>query len=241
MGMATPALPRSEARKTPTIPGARRAADTSMERMRACACGEQAAGHAEVVDELSGARDEPRVLAATDASGVLGHFIQPSPRRWSTQPSPRGFALQLELPRLRDQPGSRPAPASGRPSTRTAGSVSTRTTLALALGRQTRAPVEGACDEWAQREDDEDDAHAQQDERDRSRDEDRVAPRRHGEGLTERKLHHGREDEAEHDGRRLEVELAQHVAEHAGAEHDPHVHHAAVDGVDPEDGAHEDD
>src|SRR5439155_1413913 len=140
MGMATPALPRSEARKTPTTPGARRAADTSMERMRACACGERS---------ITACR----------------------------------------------QPGTRKS-STNSPALRLVGSVSARRTLALALSREARAPVEGARDERAQREDDEDDAHAQQDERDRSRDEDGVAPRRHGEGLTERELHHGREDEA---------------------------------------------
>src|SRR6266700_1823759 len=85
MGMATPALPRSEARKTPTTPGARRAAETSMERVRA-------AGHAEVVDELSGAGDEPRVLAAADASRVLGHVLF-SPRLAADPLSPRLRAL----------------------------------------------------------------------------------------------------------------------------------------------------
>src|SRR5713226_673309 len=41
MGMGSPALPRSDARNTPTIPGARRAAEASIERMRAWACGER--------------------------------------------------------------------------------------------------------------------------------------------------------------------------------------------------------
>jgi ubiquinone/menaquinone biosynthesis C-methylase UbiE len=52
---------------------------------------------------------------------------QHSPRRSSTQPSPQGFALQLELPRLRDQLSPRLASARRRPSPRTAGSVSART------------------------------------------------------------------------------------------------------------------
>ncbi len=56
-------------------------ADAGMRVRRAQHGGVQAAGHAEVVDELSGAGDEPRVLAATNAPRVLGHFIQPSPRR----------------------------------------------------------------------------------------------------------------------------------------------------------------
>src|SRR5713101_3061261 len=63
----------------------------------------------------------------------LERSTQPSPQGFalqlerSTQPSPQGFALQLELPRLRDRPSPRLAPASGRRSTRTAGSVSART------------------------------------------------------------------------------------------------------------------
>src|SRR6266849_3771190 len=38
---------------------------------------------------------------------VSARTIQPSPHRSFTQPSPQGFTLQLELPRLRDQPSPR--------------------------------------------------------------------------------------------------------------------------------------
>ena len=48
-------------------------ADAGMRVRRAQHYGVQAAGHAEVVDELSGAGDEPWILAAADASRVLGH------------------------------------------------------------------------------------------------------------------------------------------------------------------------
>src|SRR3970282_1172356 len=58
-------------------------------------------------------------------------FIQPSPRRRSTQPSPHGFALRLPPAPLRDQLGPRLATARGRPSVRTAGRVSARTSGAL--------------------------------------------------------------------------------------------------------------
>src|SRR5712692_6312363 len=49
---------------------------------------------------------------------VSARTIQPSPHRSFTQPSPQGFALQLELPRLRDQLSPRLASARRRPSPR---------------------------------------------------------------------------------------------------------------------------
>src|SRR5216684_46607 len=57
-----------------------------------------------------------------------------------SQPSPQGFALQLELPRLRDPFSSRLATARGRRSARTAGPVSARTSAAPPDGFGGRKP-----------------------------------------------------------------------------------------------------
>src|SRR5207237_1552306 len=76
-------------------------------------------------EDGEGHEDEAADAELKREGPMVGHGpIQPSPRRRSTRASPQGFALQLERPRLRDQPSSHLATASGRRLARTASSVS---------------------------------------------------------------------------------------------------------------------
>src|SRR6266852_8271145 len=212
MGMATPALPRSAARKTPTIPGARRAADTSMERMRACACGERSMAACRQPGTRKSSTNSPAPVMSRGSSRrrtlPACSAILFSPRLAALLACGSSAASQLEQHEPKPSPSLCPLPRSGgegysHPSPSERERVRVRvavcwrmTRLAFALGGETRAPVEGARDQRTEREGDEDGPDHQQGDGDRPCDEDRVAPRRHGQGLAEGKLHHGREDEA---------------------------------------------
>jgi hypothetical protein len=64
IGLSAPAV--SAPVYTATTPGAPAARDVSLRVTRACACGVEQAGQADVVGERAGAGQQPRVFAAPD-------------------------------------------------------------------------------------------------------------------------------------------------------------------------------